>query len=238
MRRIVLDTETTGLSPEQGHRIVEIGCVELHHRTPTGRVFHAYINPERDMPEAAFKVHGLSADFLAQFPSFAHVAHDFQSFIQDSPLIIHNAKFDMKFLQHEMQLLNMNPLTNDVVDTLMMSKKKFPGSPASLDALCRRFNISNHMRDKHGALLDATLLGHVFFYLDDQSQGNLEKSALLVQTTENVARAVAFSHALTHDDINRPKVCIMHPKQEEKQAHEALMRQHNLNVWHDVIKKN
>ncbi len=166
MREIVLDTETTGLDPAAGHRVVEIGCVELVNHLPSGRVFHHYINPERDMPTEAFNVHGLSAEFLAGHPVFAAVAEEFLAFIDDAPLVIHNAEFDMKFLNWELKLLGRAVLPRErAIDTVAMARRRFPGSPANLDALCRRFEIDNSGREKHGALLDAELLAEVYLEL-------------------------------------------------------------------------
>lgn len=166
MREIVLDTETTGFDPASGHRVVEIGCVELINHMPTGQVFHVYLNPERDMPQEAFNVHGLSEEFLSDKPLFAAVAEDFTAFIGDAKLIIHNADFDMKFLNWELQMLGHPQMPRDrAIDTVGMARKRFPGSPASLDALCRRFGIDNSARDKHGALLDAELLADVYLEL-------------------------------------------------------------------------
>jgi DNA polymerase III subunit epsilon len=166
MREIVLDTETTGFEPTEGHRIVEIGAVELFNHMPTGRTFHRYINPKRVMPKEAFEVHGLGDDFLRDKPVFATIAQAFLDFIGDAPLVIHNASFDMKFLNAELTAASMPPLPNDrAVDTLLIARQKFPGSPASLDALCRRFNIDNSMRDKHGALLDSEILAEVYLEL-------------------------------------------------------------------------
>ncbi len=166
MREIVLDTETTGLDPATGHRVVEIGCVELVNHLPSGRVFHQYINPERDMPAEAFNVHGLSAEFLSGHPIFAAIVEEFLAFIEDAPLIIHNADFDMKFLNWELKQLDRPQLPRErAVDTVVMARRKFPGSPANLDALCRRFEIDNSGREKHGALLDAELLAEVYLEL-------------------------------------------------------------------------
>ena len=166
MREIVLDTETTGFEPTEGHRIVEIGAVELYNHMPTGRTYHQYINPKRTMPKEAFEVHGLGDDFLRDKPLFAGIAQAFLDFIADAPLVIHNASFDMKFLNAELALANMPALpAARAVDTLLIARKKFPGSPASLDALCRRFNIDNSMREKHGALLDSEILAEVYLEL-------------------------------------------------------------------------
>ncbi len=177
MREIVLDTETTGLSPKDGHKLVEIGCVELVNHVPTGSVYHQYINPERSMPEGAYKVHGLSEKFLRDFPVFKAVADNFLSFVKDSPLVIHNADFDMGFLNYELRSLGYNgPLKkNTVIDTLAMARKKFPGSPASLDALCKRFKVDNAKRVRHGALLDAEILADVYLELIGGRQVRLFK---------------------------------------------------------------
>lgn len=165
-REIVLDTETTGFEPSQGHRLVEIGCLELINHIPTGRIFHAYINPDREVPQDAFQVHGLSYEFLKTHPLFSEVAQPFLEFIEDSPLVIHNARFDMKFLNAELTLQACGEIPfHRAIDTLTMARQKFPGSPASLDALCKRFNINNKARDKHGALLDAELLAQVYLEL-------------------------------------------------------------------------
>ena len=166
MREIVLDTETTGFDPETGDRIVEIGAVELNGHIPTGRTYHQYINPERDMPEDAFAVHGLSGDFLSDKPKFAEIGQAFLEFVGDAKLVIHNASFDMKFLNAELGWANMATLPMDqAIDTLMIARKRFPGSPASLDALCRRFGIDNSARTLHGALLDSEILAEVYLEL-------------------------------------------------------------------------
>lgn len=166
MREIVLDTETTGFEPSEGHRMVEIGCVELLNHVATGRTFHRYMNPERDMPPDAERVHGLSSAFLADKPLFADIAQDFLDFVGDAPLIIHNAAFDMKFINAELARCGRAPLPMEqAVDTVMMARKRFPGAPVNLDALCRRFGIDNSHRDKHGALLDSELLAEVYLEL-------------------------------------------------------------------------
>jgi DNA polymerase-3 subunit epsilon len=178
MREIVLDTETTGLDPASGHRLVEIGCVELINHVATGAVFHRYLNPERDMPDEAFAVHGLSEEFLASHPLFAAITDDLLAFLGDSPLIIHNADFDMKFLNWELTLVQRAPLPRSrAIDTVQMARKRFPGSPANLDALCRRFGINNSARDKHGALLDAELLADVYLELIGGREPGLALSA-------------------------------------------------------------
>jgi len=166
MREIALDTETTGLNPKSGHRVVEIGCVEMTNHIATGEVFHVYINPQRDMPDEAFKVHGLSEAFLKDHPLFSAVADDFLDFIGDAPLVIHNAAFDMGFLNWELENLGKPALEMArSIDTVQMARKKFPGAQANLDALCRRFGIDNSNRELHGALLDAQLLADVYLEL-------------------------------------------------------------------------
>jgi len=166
MREIVMDTETTGLDPFTGHRIVEIGAVELLNHIPTGTVYHQYINPQRDMPEEAFNVHGLSEEFLGSKPVFADIAQEFLKFIDDGILIIHNAPFDMKFLNAEFSWIDIEQLSMDrVIDTLALARKRYPMGPNSLDALCRRYSIDNSKRDKHGALLDSELLADVYMEL-------------------------------------------------------------------------
>ncbi len=166
MREIVLDTETTGFDPETGDRIVEIGAVELDGHVPTGNTYHQYINPERAMPQEAFEVHGLGDEFLSDKPKFAEIGQAFLDFIGDAKLVIHNASFDMKFINAELRWMNLGPLPYDqAIDTLDIARRKFPGSPASLDALCRRFNIDNSARTLHGALLDSEILAEVYLEL-------------------------------------------------------------------------
>ncbi|MDP4034414.1 MAG: DNA polymerase III subunit epsilon [Pseudorhodobacter sp.] len=174
MREIVLDTETTGFEPSEGHRIVEIGAIELFNHLPTGRTYHQYLNPERPMPKEAFEVHGLGDDFLRDKPFFKTVAQAFLDFIGDATLVIHNAAFDMKFLNAELKLAGLSLLPFDrALDTVLMARRKFPGSPASLDALCRRFGVDNTARDKHGALLDSEILAEVYLELIGGRQPDL-----------------------------------------------------------------
>ncbi|MFN4163276.1 MAG: DNA polymerase III subunit epsilon [Ferrovibrio sp.] len=167
MREVVLDTETTGFNPQDGDRVVEIGCIELVNHVPTGRHYHVYINPERAMPEEAFKVHGISDEFLKDKPLFADVARQFCDFIGEDPLVIHNAAFDIGFLNAELARLEGFPhiAMERAIDTVRIARAKFPGAQASLDALCKRFNIDNSARTKHGALLDAELLAEVYLEL-------------------------------------------------------------------------
>jgi len=178
MREIVLDTETTGLDPKAGHRIVEIGCIELFNHVPTGAVYHQYINPERDMPAEAERVHGLSEDFLSGHPVFADIAGDFLDFVSDAPLVIHNAVFDMGFINAELVLAGLSELDRKrAIDTVGMARRKFPGAQASLDALCRRFGIDLSGRELHGALLDAQLLADVYLELLGGRQHGMDLAA-------------------------------------------------------------
>ena len=174
MREFVLDTETTGLDPSDGHRIVEIACIELVNHMPSGRVFHRHVNPERDMPEEAYAVHGLSAEFLAKHQPFAAVADEFLAFVGDGRLIIHNAEFDLKFINSELRRLGKETLTCAIEDTLALARRRYPGAQASLDALCRRFEIDLSARTKHGALLDCELLAAVYLELIGGRQPGLE----------------------------------------------------------------
>lgn len=174
MREIVLDTETTGLDPGRGHRIVEIGCVELLNAIPTGEIFHAYLDPRRDIPEEAFRVHGLSAEFLADKPLFADIAGNFLKFAGSAKIIAHNAEFDMRFLNAELALLGIVPIASDrVIDTLALARRKYPGASNSLDALCARFGIDTSRRIKHGALFDAGILAEVYAELTGGRQAAL-----------------------------------------------------------------
>lgn len=183
MREIVLDTETTGFEPTEGHRIVEIGAVELLNHMPTGRTYHQYINPQRLMPKEAFEVHGLGDDFLRDKPVFSAIARDFVAFIGTDRLVIHNASFDMKFLNHELAAVGLPKLPDaQALDTLLIARRKFPGSPASLDALCRRFGVDNSGRDKHGALLDSEILAEVYLELIGGRQPDFALAAESRQT--------------------------------------------------------
>jgi DNA polymerase III subunit epsilon len=166
MREIVLDTETTGLEPEAGHRVVEIGAVELLNHMPTGRTFHQYVNPRRDMPAEALAVHGLTEEFLRDFPPFADIADTFLRFVSGARLVIHNAAFDMRFLNAELRWAGRPLLSAEAaIDTLALARRRFPGAPSSLDALCRRFGVDNSAREKHGALLDSEILAEVYLEL-------------------------------------------------------------------------
>ncbi len=173
MREVVLDTETTGLDPQAGHRLVEVGAVELSNHVPTGRTYHQYINPDRSMPKDAFKIHGLSDEFLSDKPKFADVADDFLEFLGEGKLVIHNAAFDLGFINAELGWIGRPQLSeNQVIDTVAVARNKFPGSPASLDALSRRFGIDTSDRVRHGALLDSEILAEVYLELVGGRQPN------------------------------------------------------------------
>ena len=196
MREICLDTETTGLDPRNGDRIVEIACIEMVDKIRTGRFYHQYINPRRDMPQAAFAVHGLSSEFLQDKPIFDHIAHDFLEFIKDGTLVIHNASFDLKFLNAELGMLGLGPLDkSSVIDSLSLARRKFPGSPASLDALCKRFGIDLSRRSKHGALLDTELLCDVYVELMGGAQEGLAFSTAKDGTLEEEQNIVVQARA-------------------------------------------
>ncbi len=222
MREIVLDTETTGLDPNAGHRVVEIGCIELINHIPTGETYHQYVNPERAMPDEAFAVHGLSEAFLSQHPVFADVADAFLDFVGDAKLVIHNAVFDIKFLNAELERLDQPviPLSR-AIDTVQLARQRFPGAQASLDALCRRFEIDNSARNLHGALLDADLLSLVYLELIGGRQPGLEL-ATASRTARTRARAVerplrpARPHA---------------PTPEEDAAHAAMLEKVSDPIW-------
>lgn len=206
MREIVFDTETTGRDPESGHRIVEIGCVEIFNYRPTGKSFQTYLNPERDMPEDAARVHGLTAEFLQDKPLFADKVEEFLAFIGDAPLVIHNAGFDIKFINAELSAIGFATLPmSRARDTLQLARSKYPGQPASLDALCRRFGVDNTGRTVHGALLDSELLADVYFHLMGGAQPGLfdGDGALPPAETVAAARAVrpARQFAVTKEEL-------------------------------------
>src|SRR5579885_677801 len=203
MREIVLDTETTGLDPDEGHRVVEIACVELMNHLPTGRHFHCYVNPERAVAAEAAAIHGLTDEFLAKHPPFAAVADDLLAFIADTPLVIHNAEFDLRFLNAELARLERPALACAVVDTLALAKRRFPGAPASLDALCRRFAIDLAAREKHSAKLDCELLAAVYLELIGGRQPGLDLAVdAALASAVNIVRVhrPARPHAATADE--------------------------------------
>lgn len=216
MREIVLDTETTGLDPASGDRVVEIGCLELVNHVPTGRHYHQYINPERDMPADAFAVHGLSAEFLSEYPVFAGVADAFLDFIEGGKLVIHNAAFDIKFLNHELGRLEKPQIAFDcVIDSLDLARRRHPFGPNSLDALCKRYGVDNSARTLHGALLDCELLADVYLELVGGRQPGLGLDAVETRTErEDSARNPAAP---------RPKALPPRLTEDEMRAHEAFV---------------
>ena len=205
MREIILDTETTGLDPGDGHRIVEIGCVELVNHVPTGRSFHAYVNPERPMTEEAYQVHGLSDEFLAQHPPFRDVVDGFLAFLGTDRLVIHNAEFDLRFVNAELRRLDRPVLSCAFEDTLGLARRRYPGAPASLDALCRRFEIDLSARTKHGALLDCELLAAVYLELlgGRQTTFDLAVGAAAMNGTATIVRPVREPrpHAASEEEL-------------------------------------
>jgi DNA polymerase III subunit epsilon len=217
MREVVLDTETTGLDPAEGHRIVEIACVELVHHVPTGRKWQRYVNPQRDMPEQAHDIHGLTMEFLSTHSRFDEVVDEFLAFLGGDPLVTHNAEFDLGFLNAELIRLNRLPLSGEHIDTLLLARQRFPGAPASLDALCRRFGIDLADREKHGAAIDCELLAAVYLELLGGRQPGLDFAPPNdpVITVSRVARPV------------RPHA----PSTEELAAHAAMLQLLNSPLW-------
>jgi DNA polymerase-3 subunit epsilon len=228
MREIVLDTETTGFDPESGDRIVEIGAVELWNHVATGVTFHEYINPERSMPQEAFEVHGLGDDFLRDKPVFAQIAQKFVDFIGDAKLVIHNAAFDMKFLNAELKWVNKPQIPwEQALDTLAIARKKFPGSPASLDALCRRFGIDNSSRTLHGALLDSEILAEVYLELIGGRQPDFGLSQ-----TGGQSRSGGAGSAGEWRPTKRPTPLPSRLSDTEKAAHAAFVEKLGENaIW-------
>ena len=226
MREIVLDTETTGFDPGTGDRLVEIGCVELINHIPTGATFHRYCNPDRDMPESAFKVHGLSSDFLADKPRFHEIVEEFLDFIGDSPVIAHNARFDIRFLDFELTRAGRAALGFErAIDTLQLASRKHPGARNSLDALCERYGIDNSRRTKHGALLDAEILAEVYGELMGGRQ-----TALLLAGEEPALRGPAVTARVAARRIALASLITA----EEAQAHAALvLKLGDKAVWRD-----
>lgn len=233
-REIVLDTETTGFDPEQGDRVVEIGALELVNHVSTGKTFHRYLNPDRDMPDSAYRVHGLSSDFLADKPRFHEVVDDFLAFVGDAALVIHNAAFDMKFLNAELTRIDRPVLPmSRAIDTVSMARRKFPGAPASLDALCRRFGIDNAHRTLHGALLDSELLAEVYLEL----MGGRQPGLGLVKTVasgpdmpSNDPETIGGATRLDADRPRRPP----RPHREseaERAAHDAFLKKLKNPIW-------
>jgi DNA polymerase-3 subunit epsilon len=227
MREIVLDTETTGMDPADGDRLVEIGCVELENHLPTGRTYHQYINPERDVPAEAVAVHGLSTERLKGEPTFGEIVSDFLDFIgPDSKLVIHNAEFDMKFINAELAMFGFPSVApKRVIDTLLIARQKFPGSPANLDALCRRFSIDNSNRTLHGALLDSELLAEVYMEL----LGGRQRGFAI----EEEEKLTVEDGIIRIDSGGKPfrEPRIFTPTPEERVAHQAMVEQLKDPLW-------
>ena len=222
MRQVVLDTETTGLSPEAGDRIVEIGCVELVNQVPSGRTYQQYLNPERDVPDDVVAVHGLSREFLGRHPRFADIVDNFLNFLGDSPLIIHNAEFDMGFINAELEQIGRPPLAMErAIDTVRMARQRFPGAPANLDVLCRRFEIDNTGRALHGALKDSHLLAQVYLELIGGPQTHLALAG--------PARRQGPAAAAAAPRAGRPHA----PSAAEAAAHESFVDKLEAPVWRD-----
>ena len=232
MREIVLDTETTGLDPQDGHRIVEIGAVELHNHVPTGNVYHQYINPLITMPDQAFAIHGLSDEFLSDKPKFSEIAKEFLDFIGSAKLVIHNAAFDIKFINAELKRIDKEEITFDrATDTLAIARKKFPGSPASLDSLCRRFKIDNSARVVHGALLDSQILAEVYLELVGGKQPDFALNIANVSNENN--------NSIFHEKRARVRKQKLKSRltTEEKANHENFIKElGNTSMWSKILK--
>tara|TARA_Y100000590_G_scaffold177913_1_gene203111 strand:- start:5153 stop:5830 length:678 start_codon:yes stop_codon:yes gene_type:complete len=216
MLEIILDTETTGLSTTEKHRIVEIGCVELENLIPTGKVFHEYINPERKVSEDAFKVHGYTDNFLSDKKTFTEISDNFLDFIKNKKIIIHNAPFDLSFLNYELRLINKKPIDkNDVIDSLELARSKYPGAQNSLDALCKRFNIDASKREKHSALTDCLLLKQVYINLLDQRAPKLDLENYKVSD---------LKFNINSNNKNKRSTKIIKPNQDEMELHKAYLK--------------
>ena len=228
MREIVLDTETTGLDPYQGHRLVEIGCVELLNRIPTGQTFHRYLNPERDMPDEAFAIHGLSLAFLKDKPCFAELVEEFLRFVGDAPLIMHNAAFDLGFLNAELERAAKPVIGSErMIDTLLLARRKHPAGPNRLDDLCLRYGIDNSRRTKHGALLDAEILAEVYIELIGARQAELGLEE---------ARAIGAADLRVGAIRIRPVPLLARISAEEREAHVAFVASLGANaIWRDYV---
>tara|TARA_B100001057_G_scaffold180876_1_gene181582 strand:+ start:142 stop:807 length:666 start_codon:yes stop_codon:yes gene_type:complete len=214
MKEVVLDTETTGLSVKDGHRIVEIGCIELENLIPTKNKFHCYLNPERKVSEKALEVHGYTDEFLAKQKKFNEIGNEFLEFIKDKRLIIHNAEFDLAHINHELKLLGKDKLNNEIVDTLILARDKFPGSPVSLDALCKRYRVDNSKRTQHTALIDCDLLAKVYINLIDQKEPTLD-----FQSNNKDMKQTDNSKVIYFKGVIKPSV-------EELKNHKAYLKQY------------
>lgn len=230
MREIVLDTETTGMEPDEGHKLVEIGCVELVNQVPTGKTYHQYINPERDIPAEAVAVHGLTAERLKDEPVFSQIYTDFLDFIGDGMLVIHNAAFDMKFINAELKSVGHKPVAmKQVTDSLRIAREKFPGSPASLDALCRRFDIDLSGRELHGALLDAQLLAEVWLELMGGRQHGLGLGQDKMESggPDNVSSLAQKERPLREPRSHKAN-------DEELAAHQKMLEEITDPIWKEI----
>ena len=214
MKEVVLDTETTGISVKDGHRIVEIGCIELDNLIPTKNKFHCYLNPQRKVSEKALKVHGYSDEFLSKQKKFSEIGEQFLSFIQSKKLIIHNAEFDLAHLNNELKLFGKNQIDNEIIDTLALARDKFPGSPVSLDALCKRFRIDNSKRKQHTALIDCELLAKVYINLIDQKEPTLN--------FQNIIQEKNDGERLNIDYFKK----VIKPSPEEIENHKKYLKLH------------
>ena len=214
MKEIVLDTETTGISVKEGHRIVEIGCIELDNLVPTKKKFHCYLNPERKVSQKALEIHGYNDDFLSKQKKFSEIVDDFLEFIKDKKIVIHNAEFDLSHLNNELKILGKKEINNEIIDTLILARDKFPGSPSNLDALCKRYRIDNSRRVKHSALVDCDLLAKVYINLIDQKEPTL-----------NFSIEEKTSKKSVNEKINYFKKVIL-PTKEELQKHNDFLKSH------------
>ena len=225
MREICLDTETTGLDPRDGHKVIEIAAFEIIDKVKTGNYFHCYINPNRNVPHEAFLIHGISTEFLLDKPNFSQIVNDFLTFIKNDPLIIHNAVFDLKFLNFELNSIGSPLLTqNKIIDTLSLARQKFPNSPNSLDALCKRFNVDLSKRDKHGALLDSELLAQVYLEL----LGGRQRSLGLIETQEETL--IEIEEITTVYPVR-----VFEISEEEKSKHREFLSQLKSPLWANIL---
>ena len=216
MLEVILDTETTGLSITQKHRIVEIGCIELKNQIPTNKIFHEHLNPQRSISEEAYKIHGYSDEFLSDKKTFAEIAESFLDFIKDKKIIIHNAAFDLSFLNYEFGLINKKKINNNnVIDTLTIAQQKYPGSSNSLDALCKRFNIDNSKREKHNALIDCQLLKEIYINLIDQKEPQLNLKNVEVHSKKFADQSMQKNNNLSK---------IIKPSKKELELHNTYLK--------------
>ena len=213
MKEIILDTETTGLSTKEGHRIVEIGCIELDNLVPTQNTFHCYLNPERKVSEKALEVHGYTDEFLSKQKRFDQIVDEFLNFIKEKRLIIHNAEFDLSHLNNEMKILSKEKIKNEVVDTLILARNKFPGSSSSLDALCKRYRIDNSKRVKHTALTDCNLLAKIYINLLDQKEPTLQFQDYAKENSVDLSKKVLYFKK------------VIHPTESEMETHKNYLKQ-------------